>query len=224
LAHRTTWLRSDLALLSAAGPEAAARDAVLRARTRLAGAHDWRVQGALDETAALLGAGAAEAAHDDEVAPSWTPAPMDLPLLADDASFDQPAFELPLLTLDAPDDVADDAVVEQADDVVLEMPAVAVPASVGVDPLAAALDAALASVPDDAADDEPEVLTPGVDMSDVEELVARSAEHATARPGQPAGHQPGRVAAIDAIVEMTEAAQQPAGGGLRSLFRRLTRR
>jgi hypothetical protein len=234
---------ADLAaLLSAAGPEDAARDALLRARARLGAGDDARLHVALAETAALLG-GAPDAdddrsADDDMMWMPDAPAALGTP---EPPAYEMPAFELdtlsaldvaveeavdvpvelPLLMLDdqtpASDEPEDPAEPRPLDVVVaLAATADAPPRAAAADPLAAALDAAIASVPDDATDEEAEVLTPGVDMSELHDVAGRAAERGAARAAAP-----GRVAAIDAIVELTEAAQQPPAGGFRSLLRRL---
>ncbi|GLC27681.1 hypothetical protein [Roseisolibacter agri] len=242
---------SDVAaLLAAAGPEDEARDALRRARARLGGADDLALHDALRETAALIGE---EAPAFDAVAPldlelptpdveqeqPAAPAAPAAPTASDgDETVDADWRPTPVFEADASDDDEEDLSALLA---LAAGPPVPEPATVELeagDSLAAALDAAIEWTPtpahalpavaaapaeprvavepddEDDLDAEPELLTPGVDFAELQ----------TSAPAQTSGPRGQRLAAIDAIVELTEERQETKRGGLRGLLRKLTGR
>jgi hypothetical protein len=220
---------SDLAaLLSAAGPEDEAREAHLRATARLGAADDARVRAAAAETAALLGIEPVAPDAVPDVAPNvaFDAAPASVapdPVLdvapADELAIDDTMIDVSATDLSATDvtaialeDEPEHAIGDQVDD---EPGNEADGGPAAHDALAAALDAAIASVPDDAL--EAELLTPGADYA----AVAGETDAVAAAPSVDAA---GRLAAVDAIVQLTEEQQPSRAGGLRSLLRRLTGR
>jgi tetratricopeptide (TPR) repeat protein len=91
-------------------------------------------------------------------------------------------------------------------------------------PVARASETAADPDADDDLDAEPELLTPGVDFADLRDLQDLEPAAARARGASGGAGRGQRLAAIDAIVEMTEERQSTRGGGLRGLLRRLTGR
>ncbi|MGZ8471499.1 MAG: tetratricopeptide repeat protein [Gemmatirosa sp.] len=171
----------------------------------------------------------ATAGVDESIDAAWRPTPVfdAEPLEVDGPDLDAllalaagpPEPEPPTVELDGGDSLADalDAAIEWAP----TAEATAAPA----DAIAASPHASV-DAPDDEddLDAEPELLTPGVDLADLQDVQLVPSTTGRARGADPGAGRGQRLAAIEAIVELTEERQAPRGGGLRGLLRRLTGR
>jgi hypothetical protein len=210
---------------------------------------------AADPSAATMGGSADEPVDepiDESIDAAWRPTPVfdAEPLDADGPDLDAllalaagpPEPEPPVVELDAADSMAEalDAAIEWTPTPARDLPAVvaepaeldvalAAPAATPVAPETSAAPttavAAAADAEEDDLDAEPELLTPGVDFADLRDLHDLEPAAARARSAGGGTGRGQRLAAVDAIVELTEERQQTSrGGGLRGLLRRLTGR